>query len=64
VHQQHERPLAQPRSASYGDACAGSGDRDRVLAPGQATDFSTWLPHWTGAVDEAVVLLVVFRPDG
>jgi len=40
------------------------GDRDRVLAPGQATDFSTWLPRWTGAVDEAVELLVVFRPDG
>jgi quercetin dioxygenase-like cupin family protein len=38
--------------------------REALMAPGEAIQFSTWLPHWIGAVDEAVELLVIFGPDG
>jgi quercetin dioxygenase-like cupin family protein len=27
------------------------GANDLVLEPGEAAEFSTWTPHWTGAVD-------------
>lgn len=40
------------------------GAHDAVVPAGEAVEFSTWLPHWVGAVDEAVELLVVFSPDG
>ena len=37
---------------------------DVVVARGEALQFSTWLPHWIGAVDDEVELLVIFSPDG
>jgi quercetin dioxygenase-like cupin family protein len=40
------------------------GDRDTVLETGEAVEFHTWQPHWTGAVDGPVDLLVIFSPDG
>lgn len=40
------------------------GDDEQVLAPGEAAQFSTWTPHWSGVVDEAVELLVTFDPEG
>jgi transcriptional regulator with XRE-family HTH domain len=41
-----------------------AGERDVVLHPGEAAQLHTWLPHWTGAVEETVELLVIFSPDG
>jgi transcriptional regulator with XRE-family HTH domain len=40
------------------------GDRDLVLEPGEAAEFSTWTPHWVGVVDEPVELLAIFGPQG
>ncbi|MGE0216533.1 helix-turn-helix domain-containing protein [Mycolicibacterium sp.] len=36
------------------------GENDYTIKPGEAVEFSTWTPHWFGAVDgpvEAIVLL-------
>ncbi|MDY6996211.1 MAG: XRE family transcriptional regulator [Actinomycetota bacterium] len=36
------------------------GERDFTITPGEAVEFSTWTPHWFGAVDgpvEAIALL-------
>jgi transcriptional regulator with XRE-family HTH domain len=38
------------------------GDREQILMPGEHVEFSTWLPHWSGVVDEAVELLAIFDP--
>lgn len=38
------------------------GEREHILKPGESTEFSTWLPHWTGVVEEAVELLAIFDP--
>ncbi|MBB4661804.1 cupin domain-containing protein [Conexibacter arvalis] len=38
------------------------GDREHLLAPGEQIEFSTWLPHWSGVVDEPVGLLATFDP--
>ena len=27
------------------------GERDFIIKPGEAVEFSTWTPHWFGAVD-------------
>jgi DNA-binding Xre family transcriptional regulator len=40
------------------------GDQDRIMTPGESTEFSTWLPHWTGVVEEPVELLAIFDPLG
>ena len=40
------------------------GDRDFVAEPGEAVEFSTWTPHWFGAVDEPVELIAIFGPSG
>jgi transcriptional regulator with XRE-family HTH domain len=40
------------------------GERDMVLETGEAAQFHTWDPHWTGAVDGPVELLVIFSPEG
>jgi transcriptional regulator with XRE-family HTH domain len=40
------------------------GSEDHVLTPGAAIEFSTWLPHWTGVVEEPVELLAVFDERG
>lgn len=39
------------------------GDDEQLLAPGEAAQFSTWTPHWSGVVDEPVQLLVTFDPE-
>lgn len=39
-------------------------DRDFVIDPGQAVEFSTWTPHWFGALDGAVEAIVIFGPHG
>jgi hypothetical protein len=38
--------------------------RDAVLAPGEAAELSTWVPHWIGAVDGPADALAVFSASG
>ena len=40
------------------------GERDFTLKAGEAVEFSTWTPHWFGAVDEAVEAIAIFGPHG
>ena len=40
------------------------GDDDLVLVPGEAAEFSTWTPHWAGAVDGPAQALGIFGPQG
>ena len=40
------------------------GDDDLVLAAGEAAEFSTWTPHWVGAVDGSAEALAIFGPQG
>jgi len=39
-------------------------DEEFRLMPGEAAEFSTWTPHWSGVVDEPVELLTIFGPQG
>jgi len=40
------------------------GDDDLVIEPGEAVEFSTWTPHWFGAVDGPVEALAIFGAEG
>jgi transcriptional regulator with XRE-family HTH domain len=40
------------------------GDDALVIEPGEAVEFSTWVPHWFGAIDEPVEALAIFGPTG
>ena len=40
------------------------GAEDFVIEPGDAVEFSTWTPHWFGAVDGPVELIAFFGPQG
>jgi transcriptional regulator with XRE-family HTH domain len=40
------------------------GSEDFTIAPGEAVEFSTWTPHWFGAVDGPVELIGIFGPHG
>ncbi|MDA0169099.1 XRE family transcriptional regulator [Solirubrobacter taibaiensis] len=40
------------------------GDEDFVIEPGEAVEFSTWTPHWFGAVEGPVELIGIFGPQG
>jgi transcriptional regulator with XRE-family HTH domain len=40
------------------------GDRDFIVKPGEAVEFSTWTPHWFGIVDAPVEALAIFGPHG
>jgi transcriptional regulator with XRE-family HTH domain len=40
------------------------GDQDLVIEPGEAVEFSTYTPHWFGAVKGPVELIAVFGPHG
>ena len=40
------------------------GDQDLVIEPGEAVEFSTYTPHWFGAVNGAVELIGVFGRHG
>ncbi len=39
-------------------------DRDFIIKPGEAVEFSTWTPHWFGAVDGPVEAIMIFGPHG
>lgn len=40
------------------------GEADLVVDPGEAVEFSTWTPHWFGAVDRPVEAIGLFGPQG
>lgn len=40
------------------------GDRDFTIEPGEAVEFTTWTPHWFGAVDEPVEAIMIFGAQG
>lgn len=40
------------------------GDEVFTIEPGEAVEFSTWTPHWFGAVDALVELIMVVGPQG
>lgn len=40
------------------------GDRDFTIDPGEAVEFSTWTPHWFGAVDGPVEAVALFGVHG
>lgn len=40
------------------------GDDELILRPGEAAEFSTWTPHWLGAVDGPAEVLAIFGPQG
>lgn len=40
------------------------GTEDFTIAAGEAVEFSTWTPHWFGAVDGPVELIAFFGPHG
>jgi quercetin dioxygenase-like cupin family protein len=40
------------------------GEQDLTIEPGDAVEFSTWTPHWFGAVDGPVELIMIFGPQG
>jgi transcriptional regulator with XRE-family HTH domain len=40
------------------------GDDDFTIEPGEAVEFSTWTPHWFGAVDGPVELIMIVGPQG
>lgn len=40
------------------------GDDELILEPGEAVEFSTWAPHWLGAVDGPAEVLALMGPQG
>jgi transcriptional regulator with XRE-family HTH domain len=40
------------------------GEQDLTLEPGEAAEFNTWTPHWFGAVDGPVELILIVGPQG
>lgn len=40
------------------------GEDDLTIEPGEAVEFSTWTPHWFGAVDGPVELIMIVGPQG
>jgi len=40
------------------------GDESFVIEPGEAVEFTTWTPHWFGAVDGSVELIMIVGPQG
>lgn len=40
------------------------GDQDLTIEAGEAVEFSTWTPHWFGAVDGPVELILLVGPQG
>jgi transcriptional regulator with XRE-family HTH domain len=40
------------------------GDDDLTIEPGEAVEFSTWTPHWFGAIDGPVELIALFGEQG
>ena len=39
-------------------------DHEHVIEPGEAVEFSTWTPHWFGAIDGPVELILIVGHEG
>ena len=57
------------RATTGSTSCAAGcgsllGEDDHVIEPGEAVEFSTWTPHWFGAIDGPVEALAIFGPHG
>ena len=39
-------------------------DEETIVEPGEAVEFSTWTPHWFGAVEGPVELIAILGPHG
>ena len=39
-------------------------DTEHTIEPGEAAEFTTWTPHWFGAVDGPVELIMIVGPRG
>jgi transcriptional regulator with XRE-family HTH domain len=39
-------------------------DADLTIEPGEAVEFTTWTPHWFGAIDGPVELIALLGSDG
>ena len=40
------------------------GEQDLAIEPGEAVEFTTWTPHWFGAIDGPVELILIVGPQG
>ncbi|CAA9480484.1 MAG: Transcriptional regulator SCO1200, Xre-family with cupin domain [uncultured Solirubrobacteraceae bacterium] len=40
------------------------GEDDHTIEAGEAVEFTTWTPHWFGAIDGPVELIGLFGPHG
>jgi transcriptional regulator with XRE-family HTH domain len=40
------------------------GDAEHVIEPGEAAEFTTWTPHWFGAMDGPVEMILIVGPEG
>ena len=40
------------------------GEEAFTIEPGEAVEFTTWTPHWFGAIDGPVELIAIFGPHG
>ncbi len=40
------------------------GEEDLTIEPGEAVEFTTWTPHWFGAVDGPVELIAILGTQG
>jgi len=39
-------------------------DQDLTIEPGEAAEFTTWRPHWFGALDGPVAMILIVGPHG
>ena len=40
------------------------GDHEHVIEPGEAVEFTTWTPHWFGALDGPVEAILIVGAQG
>ena len=40
------------------------GAEEYTIEPGEAVEFTTWTPHWFGAADGPVQLILIVGPQG
>jgi transcriptional regulator with XRE-family HTH domain len=40
------------------------GDTEHIIEPGEAAEFTTWTPHWFGALDGPVEMILILGPEG
>jgi transcriptional regulator with XRE-family HTH domain len=40
------------------------GDAEHIIGPGEAAEFTTWTPHWFGAIDGPVEMILIVGPEG